>query len=53
MFSLEGNDSNDKCPLSSQENNTKHEPEGETDEEELGAYKLTFAIFLPPDLMQL
>ena len=53
FISLEGNDSNVKCPLSSQEDNAKDEPEGETDKQELGAYKLTFAIFLASDPMWL
>jgi len=50
---LEGNDSNDKCPSSSQEDNAEDEPESETDEQELSAYKLTFAIFLASDLVWL
>ena len=53
FISLEGNDSNVKHPSSSQEDNAEDEPEGETDEQELGAYKLTFAIFLASDPMWL
>jgi len=51
FFNLKDDDSNDKRPSSSQEDNAKDEPEGETDEQELGAYKLTFAIFLASDLL--
>ena len=50
FISLEGND---KRPSSSQEDNAEDEPEGETDEQELGAYKLTFTIFLASDPMWL
>jgi hypothetical protein len=49
---LEGDDSNNEHPsLSSQEENAEDEPEGETDEQELGVYKLTFSIFLASNLM--
>ena len=53
FFYLEGNDSNDKCPLSSQEDNAEDEPESETDKQELSVYKLTFTIFLASDLVWL
>ena len=53
FISLEGNDSNVKHPSSSQEDNAKDEPEGETDKQKLGVYKLTFIIFLASDPMWL
>jgi hypothetical protein len=35
FFNLEDDDSNDKRPSSSQEDNAEDEPEGETDKQEL------------------
>ena len=46
FFFLEGNDSKDERPPgSSQAGDAEDEPEGETDEQELGVYKLAFGIF--------
>ena len=48
---LEGDDSNNKCPSLSDQDNAEDEPEGETDEQELGGYKIMFSISLTSDLM--